>query len=128
MKNLIIIFLLGLYIPSSYSQIVKDSIFIRFDKSTDMIKEIKKGDLQFWLYNNLYKQELTQYKKDIKKYRRDTLPPPILFPAKPNPYYKFFTIGRLKLCNRLTSKDYKNGIFFNRERLKNLNPYKKLIF
>lgn len=65
MKNLILIFLFLLLSLSSYSQIIKDTVFIRFNDKIDLVKRTEKRKTNIWLFNILYEKELKQYKKDM---------------------------------------------------------------
>lgn len=126
MKHVIIFLLIFLWFKNAYTQIIKDTVFIKFNTLQDRIKKVD-SNTYFYLKNELYEKEKEKYESDINKIDKDSLyPPNFRYPTKPSKYYDFYLIDNNKnYCDSLKIEDIQ---FFNRNKLKSLNPYKKSIF
>lgn len=125
MKYLVIL-LVFLGIKTLKAQIIKDTIYIKFNTLHDHIKKVD-SNTYFYLKNELYEKEKAKYESGINKIDKDSLyPPNFHYPIKPSKYYDFYLIEHNKnCCDSLKIEDLQ---FFNRKKLKSLNPYKKSIF
>jgi len=130
MRYLIILFFTCIIFSKSHSQILKDTVFIQFNLDTDTIKYSKDKKIYILLENELYKQELKEYKKYKQELEESSMPPPSIYVLeKPSKYYEFFLIEDLKKCSfKLCSKlKQTKDPFYKRQKLNELNPYKKRI-
>lgn len=124
MKILVILFAF-LGVKTLNAQIVKVTIYIKYNAVTD--NTIKNSNnTYFYLKNELYETEKSKYERDINKIDKDSLyPPSFRYPLKPSEYYGFYLIGNYKnFCDSLKLRDV---TLFDRHKLKNLDPYKKMI-
>ncbi len=113
----------------SFSQIIKDTVYIEFKKSTDKIKERDNKVTAVWIQNENYAEEMETYKHKRKKFESsgDTiLPPTTPVPVEPNKFFKYFLVDHLEIYYQPTST--KIEPFLNRKKLKNLDPSKRIIF
>lgn len=120
-----IIVLVLFWFKKPYAQIIYDTIYMKFKPNIDYIKK-DNNKPYFHLKNEMYEREITRYEKNLHKIETDSLyPPDFRYPVKPNEYYQFYLSNYNKnVCDYLKIN---NLTFFNRNKLKDLSPHKKLI-
>ncbi|SEA77248.1 hypothetical protein [Psychroflexus halocasei] len=118
----IITLIISICFYKMHSQIIKDTIYLEFKTNIDRVKK-DNGKINFYLKNELLEKEKIKYKRDMRKIDRDSLyPPNFHLPVKPNKYYQF-SINR----NHENFTSINDFNFYNRKKLRDLSPYKKLI-
>lgn len=120
-----IIVLVFFWFKKPYAQIINDTIYIKFKTNRDYLKK-DNNKTYFYIKNELYEREKARYEKAVHDMDKDSVyPPNFRYPIKPNEYYQFFSNNYSK--NLYDSLKIDDLIFYDRSKIKDLSPYKKLI-
>lgn len=126
-----ILFLLFFTLGSkmSSSQILKDTIYIRYKEGIDKVKETNCKATEIWIRNNNFLEEIATYEKKMEKLtnsKDSLLPPTTPIPIKPDKFFKYFLTDKPQYRSRPHLRKIES--FFVREKLSDLEPSKKLIY